>query len=727
MAEQTFILHQPIFKAHHPPVHVMQLNETALTERMAADFLQTAVAGVIGVAPVYGARGVLVVIAFSTPSRVLHIRLTIPTKKSESRSKRGRKGSSQPPSKGREILLDKFLRDSEYRKLAFDMHRLATALHLDHSLPIIQAIDLQSILPKTTGRHTASTLLSVLGGELQLNKDIVIETFQGQASKVADARNVSLRAWASCQVGSIASLARGLLAVPAINTETFDKQRLDLLAKFIRDADRLYALKPTKVRNDVSAQFSQKSGALNVSLTRFKTRLRTSTSQKVVLETSNSKGRTLTTQGHTARVNGRSATISVDGSISTASKICNVYTIGREEPTTAEEERTDIVLCELLCKSQLLEQPIVRRIFFPSNISASSQAKARRSGLRDVAPEIHFPARPLNDSQAAAVRRILSTREDDQVCLVHGPPGTGKTTVIAACVTSIVASGAKDYGIWLVAQSNVAVKNIAEKLAALEFLDFKLLVSKDFHFDWHEHLYESIETNVIRSDEFADNLVGTSRLLLGSRVILCTLSMLSHPRLMASGFSRLVPIKTVIVDEASQIELGDYLPLLSKFGKNIRKLAFIGDNKQLAPYGQDDLGDLRSIFELAHLRKNAVFLDTQYRMPVPIGDFISRYVYGGRLNTVHTDTSALSCRLVDVHHGREKKEGHSWVNYEEANAVVAIVRKLHTEGKSFRVITPYDSQRNLLESRLKSEKLPWENKCFNVDSFQGSAILPFMV
>lgn len=98
----------------------------------------------------------------------------------------------------------------------------------------------------------------------------------------------------------------------------------------------------------------------------------------------------------------------------------------------------------------------------------------------------------------------------------------------------------------------------------------------------HEHLYESIETNVIRSDEFADNLVGTSRLLLGSRVILCTLSMLSHPRLMASGFSRLVPIKTVIVDEASQIELGDYLPLLSKFGKNIRKLAFIGDNKQRA-------------------------------------------------------------------------------------------------------------------------------------------------
>lgn len=37
---------------------------------------------------------------------------------------------------------------------------------------------------------------------------------------------------------------------------------------------------------------------------------------------------------------------------------------------------------------------------------------------------------------------------------------------------------------WLMAQSNVAVKNIAEKLAETNFLDFKILVSLDFHFQW---------------------------------------------------------------------------------------------------------------------------------------------------------------------------------------------------------------------------------------------------
>ena len=38
--------------------------------------------------------------------------------------------------------------------------------------------------------------------------------------------------------------------------------------------------------------------------------------------------------------------------------------------------------------------------------------------------------------------------------------------------------------VWLVAQSNVAVKNIAEKLADFGFFDFKLIVSQDFHFEW---------------------------------------------------------------------------------------------------------------------------------------------------------------------------------------------------------------------------------------------------
>ena len=55
--------------------------------------------------------------------------------------------------------------------------------------------------------------------------------------------------------------------------------------------------------------------------------------------------------------------------------------------------------------------------------------------------------------------------------------------MIAAIVQSKITEHPSNT-IWIIAQSNVAVKNVAEKLADSGFLDFKLLVSNDFHFDW---------------------------------------------------------------------------------------------------------------------------------------------------------------------------------------------------------------------------------------------------
>jgi regulator of nonsense transcripts 1 len=82
----------------------------------------------------------------------------------------------------------------------------------------------------------------------------------------------------------------------------------------------------------------------------------------------------------------------------------------------------------------------------------------------------------------------LSDSDADRISVIHGPPGTGKTTVIAASVTSMMAAR-NGRTMWLIAQSNVAVKNVAEKLADVGFLNFKLLVSKDFHFDWCVAMY----------------------------------------------------------------------------------------------------------------------------------------------------------------------------------------------------------------------------------------------
>lgn len=46
---------------------------------------------------------------------------------------------------------------------------------------------------------------------------------------------------------------------------------------------------------------------------------------------------------------------------------------------------------------------------------------------------------------------------------------------------------------------------------------------------------------------------------------------------------------------------------------------------------------------------------------------------------------------------------------------------LQRDDVNFRIITPYDAQRALIENSLKQAGLAHANKCFNVDSFQGES------
>ena len=56
----------------------------------------------------------------------------------------------------------------------------------------------------------------------------------------------------------------------------------------------------------------------------------------------------------------------------------------------------------------------------------------------------------------------------------------------------------------------------------------------------------------------------------------------------------------------------------------------------------------------------------------------------------------------------------------EVKASVHIAKRYIRENKNFKIITPYDAQRNAIENALKTADLPWENTVFNVDSFQGN-------
>lgn len=182
--------------------------------------------------------------------------------------------------------------------------------------------------------------------------------------------------------------------------------------------------------------------------------------------------------GRAVHIDGRTASVAVTGQVGSGS-IHSVTTIGKEEPTTAEGRRALVMLDALGDPTALFTIPFVRHIWLPQE----KVIWADTSKFPLVA--LHYPSnKKLNSSQNKAVKIILSNQDTHRVAKIQGPPGTGKTTVIAAAVTSVMASKDRTLTVWLVAQSNVAVKNIAEKLAQVGFWGFKILVSKDFHFDW---------------------------------------------------------------------------------------------------------------------------------------------------------------------------------------------------------------------------------------------------
>jgi len=66
----------------------------------------------------------------------------------------------------------------------------------------------------------------------------------------------------------------------------------------------------------------------------------------------------------------------------------------------------------------------------------------------------------LNEFQRKAVERAVSS---DKVFLIHGPPGTGKTTTLIECINHLVKQGNR---VLATVDSNITVDNIVERLIA---------------------------------------------------------------------------------------------------------------------------------------------------------------------------------------------------------------------------------------------------------------------
>ena len=207
---------------------------------------------------------------------------------------------------------------------------------------------------------------------------------------------------------------------------------------------------------------------------------------------------------------------------------------------------------------------------------------------------------------------------------------------------------------------------------------------------------------------------------------------------------------TVIVDEAGQIQAFDLLVPLVR----ARRAVLVGDHKQLPPFVDDGVLALlddedeesvalmkQSLFERlfdAAPETHKAMLDTQYRMPAGIADFISQTFYDGNYRTV-SDRRAppgdpfFSHPICFVDTGRRKRyqerkgkgAGTGYRNPGEAQLLVRLAAAYMDRNHRVGVIVPYrlqvaEVQRALRRRRSELDQKALDGIVATVDSFQGN-------
>lgn len=406
-------------------------------------------------------------------------------------------------------------------------------------------------------------------------------------------------------------------------------------------------------------------------------------------------------------------------------------------------------------------------------------AKGRSGRLRDVllgTRPLRFGDEPtpefltsLNPPQQAAVAFAMSAQD---VAIVHGPPGTGKTTTLAEAVYQAVQQGDR---VLACAPSNAAVDNMMEKLVAMipdvirvghparvfEALrghTLDELVENDPSTDVIRDMRREVKDLIRaagrdfrgrdgyrrRRELFAEagQLRGQIRMLeksvikgvIDSADVICTTTTIDDELLGDREFD------LVVIDEAGQCTL----PSVWQAVLRAERLILAGDHCQLPPTVLSDeasrAGMRRSMMERIIDREGeSCFrrLTVQYRMHELIMGFSSESFYDGELIA---DASVKEHRLCDLTPVSEtpltsdpiefidtagaefdeqtEADGESRLNPKEANLIVRLVRELleaGVEGEQIAVIAPYAAQVRRLRDRLDLTGLEIDT----VDGFQG--------
>jgi len=379
----------------------------------------------------------------------------------------------------------------------------------------------------------------------------------------------------------------------------------------------------------------------------------------------------------------------------------------------------------------------------------------------------HYSLPALNEKQNDAFAKIVDSKD---VALVHGPPGTGKTTTLTKCITDTVR---QEKQVLVCAPSNAAVDLLVEKLAneGLDVLrlghparltpevienslDVKISKHRDFNrlrelrkkAEEYRKLAKKYKRNYGKKEKNQrDRLFNESRALKSeshhlenyiaeslidhAQVIATTLTGANHMMIRDRAF------KTVFIDEASQaLEAACWIPL-----NRVERVVMSGDHYQLPPTiksieaAKEGLEETLFARAISNQSESSVMLETQYRMEAPIMGFSSQYFYKGKLKQAESiihrpQLFEEPLQFIDTagagFNEELKEETLSTFNRDEALFLGRFLKQENLkEGMSIGIIAPYKAQVEVIRGIVnRSEALaPYrENISINtVDAFQG--------
>jgi ATP-dependent RNA/DNA helicase IGHMBP2 len=270
----------------------------------------------------------------------------------------------------------------------------------------------------------------------------------------------------------------------------------------------------------------------------------------------------------------------------------------------------------------------------------------------------------LNLSQNEAVQKILAAKD---IALIHGPPGTGKTTTLVKAIAEVLKS---EKQVLVCSSSNTAVDLMTEKLHQEKITVLRLgnpariseevlMNTLDSKVASHPS-YKDLKSYRKTAEEYfrmagkykrtfgreereqrqlfyqeARKILGEARVLEdyitheqfnSAQVIACT------PVVSAGRLMRDKNFTTVFIDEAAQaLEPMCWIPI-----SRSNRVIFAGDHFQLPPTVKSkkaEAGGLKeTLFERCmELPNVSVMLNTQYRMHDHIMNFSNKQFYGGKL------------------------------------------------------------------------------------------------